>query len=160
MTGASSGCPGPAFAHITVHRVEPHPHQHPVVIRAQRFPAELAATVEAQPVPRADQPAAVHLAGGQVGAQMRQAAGPCRVRCWSRQATISTPSTWVPNGRSVRTSVLAAKAYQFPLGLRRARQGGIDDLRLGVLIRGLLHAPLEFWNELQRYVFGPSVGQP
>ena len=51
-----------------------------------------------------------------------QAAGPtCRVRCWSRQATSSTPSTRVPNGRSVRTSVLAAKAYQFPLGLRRAR---------------------------------------
>jgi len=52
--------------------IQTHPRQYPVVVAGQRSPPEfVCVAVEAETVPSANQGAAVHHCGGEVGAQMR-----------------------------------------------------------------------------------------
>ena len=137
ITGASSGVSPPTWSSRT-HTSTPSSKA------GNGFQPNSRPPVEAKAVPRADQRTAVQRPGREVGAQVRAGRGSdMQPACWSRQATISTPPTVVPNGLSVRTSVLAAKTYQLPLGrCLGAAQRRLDQSRLRVLEGGLLIGPV------------------
>ena len=136
--------------------VQPHPGQHAVVVRRVGLPAEFAAARQSQPVPRADQRAAVDRARRQVGPQVRTRPGPDvqgAVRAAPRDDL--QPADRGAEGPR-RMASLAANAYQFPLGLRWDRvQCGVDDGGLRVPIRRSLACPPPARKHLERRAFRP-----
>ena len=139
-----AGTTGASVGLLASDAVEPHPGQHAVVVCRVRLPAEFATALEPQPVPRADQRAAVHRPGRQVGARDADRSPDRRAACRRRPATPRSPRppTDVPCGRS-RIVSLAANAYQLPLG-RRCDRASAASMIAGSASRyvGRLRRPL------------------
>ena len=154
-TGASSGT-SPPTASSRTHASTPSS------MAGQRLPAELATAFEPQPVPRADECAAVHGAGAQRGAEVRAGARP------DVQLALGCRATRRPRSRRRRCRtagrrglVLAANTYQFPLGRGcGTRQGILDDRRLGVAVGRPLPLQCDRWKVLQRNGFRPPRAKP
>jgi hypothetical protein len=143
--------------------VQTHPGHDAVVVRGKRAPAELCRPVQAQAVPRTDEGPAVHLAGGELGAQVWACAGPDMQR-----AMLSAPGDdFDTRDRGADRSCADAFGCgeRVPVAARpvlRPLHGGVDNRRGGLTVRRPLSRPSSAGKQLKRCCFGQSrseIGQ-
>ena len=158
--GGRAGTTGRARGPLAADRIQPDPGQHAVVVGGQRTPARTRPGPDPQPVPAADERAAVHprpVPAARPGAGRRPARRPARP--WH-------PARPPPRGRPPRPERPVAGGHR---GWRPKHEpvsgrpglgpldGGVDQRRAGRGPGRLLARPVVAGHGLQRPALGPAA---